>query len=298
MSFLSRRAFFKIAGLTAVVGAVETLARRETHAAQMVQSANAANAAQSVPAAPAERGRRQRGAHSQNQPLHPHRPHQQQALRSQRPPADTAHETRYTFFNPDDAAFIEAAVERLIPADRHGPGALQTGVPIFIDRQLAGAWGNGERLYRNGPWQPAAPAKGHRLPHTPAELFRAALRGIEIDLARRPQAPPARLANKAGNAGTELAAVSPVLIASIVPRSTSSRRDFARLPSGAQDAYLETLKGGGKDLAGIPSQVFFETLLGLTIEGFFSDPIHGGDEEMVASHLGHVGTHDVMSKLT
>ena len=62
----------------------------------------------------------------------------------------------------------------------------------------------------------------------------------------------------------------------------SARRGFARMPSGEQDAYLKTLQAGGKDLAGVPSQVFFESLLGLTIEGFFSDPVHGGDEEKVA----------------
>ncbi|HEX6319899.1 MAG TPA: gluconate 2-dehydrogenase subunit 3 family protein, partial [Burkholderiales bacterium] len=59
----------------------------------------------------------------------------------------------YAFFNPREAAFIEAAVARLIPKDELGPGALEAGVPQFIDRQLAGAWGAGERLYRSGPWR-------------------------------------------------------------------------------------------------------------------------------------------------
>ena len=47
----------------------------------------------------------------------------------------------YSFLNADDAAFIEASVARLIPADETGPGALEAGVPTFIDRQLAGAGG-------------------------------------------------------------------------------------------------------------------------------------------------------------
>src|SRR5258708_3117813 len=49
----------------------------------------------------------------------------------------------YVFFNPAEAAFIEAAVARLIPRDENGPGALEAGVPDYIDRQLAGAWGAG-----------------------------------------------------------------------------------------------------------------------------------------------------------
>ena len=51
-----------------------------------------------------------------------------------------------------EAAFIEAAVARLIPADELGPGAVEAGVPVFIDRQLAGAYGRGARWYMQGPW--------------------------------------------------------------------------------------------------------------------------------------------------
>src|SRR5271168_4066151 len=58
----------------------------------------------------------------------------------------------YLFFNADEARFIEAACERLIPADELGPGALLAAVPLYLDRQLGGAWGAGERLYRSGPW--------------------------------------------------------------------------------------------------------------------------------------------------
>ena len=90
----------------------------------------------------------------------------------------------YLFLNLEEAAFIESAVERLIPADTQWPGALEAGVPNYIDKQLAGAWGAGERLYRGGPWRPGTPSQGYQLPFTPAELFRAALRAINRDLAR------------------------------------------------------------------------------------------------------------------
>src|SRR4051794_35961616 len=58
----------------------------------------------------------------------------------------------YRFFNAAEAAVMEAAVQRLIPPDEVGPSAMEAGVVNFIDRQLAGAWGAGERLYRAGPW--------------------------------------------------------------------------------------------------------------------------------------------------
>jgi gluconate 2-dehydrogenase gamma chain len=152
----------------------------------------------------------------------------------------------YTFFNPDEARFIEAAVERLIPADENGPGALDAGVPNYLDKQLGGAWGAGERLYRSGPWGQGAPTQGYQLPFTPAELFHNALRAIRSDLSQRGAA------------------------------------SFAKLSPQDQDAYLKSLQTAKTDLNGVPSNVFFESLLELTIEGFFSDPVYGGNKDMVS----------------
>ncbi|MDB5945097.1 MAG: hypothetical protein JWQ33_123, partial [Ramlibacter sp.] len=78
----------------------------------------------------------------------------------------------YLFLTAAEAAFIEPAVDRLIPPDELGPGAREAGVPGYIDLQLAGAWGAGEKLYRSGPWQAGTPSQGYQLPYTPAELFR------------------------------------------------------------------------------------------------------------------------------
>lgn len=155
-------------------------------------------------------------------------------------------EAAYTFFRPDEARFIEAAVERLIPKDETGPGALDAGVSNYIDKQLGGAWGAGERLYRSGPWQQGAPTQGYQLPFTPAELFRNAVRGINSDLSKRGQAA------------------------------------FSKLSTKEQDAYLTSIQNDNIDLNGVPSNVFFEALLSLTVEGYFSDPVYGGNRDMVA----------------
>jgi gluconate 2-dehydrogenase gamma chain len=152
----------------------------------------------------------------------------------------------YIFFRPDEARFVEAAAERLIPADANGPGALAAGVPNYIDRQLGGAWGAGERLYRSGPWQPGTPQQGYQLPFTPAELFRNGLRGILEDVQKR------------------------------------YRTTFDMMPGPDQDAYLQSLQTGKQSLYGVPANTFFESLLGLTIEGYFSDPIYGGNKDMAA----------------
>jgi len=152
----------------------------------------------------------------------------------------------YQFFRADESPFIEAAVERLIPPDELGPSALEAGVPGYIDKQLAGAWGAGERLYRSGPWQPGAPTQGYQLPFTPAELFRTALRGVRTDLQR------------------------------------AGRAAFEKLAGSEQDAYLTLLQTTPRDLDGVPGHVFFESLLGMTIEGYFSDPVYGGNVDMAA----------------
>jgi len=155
----------------------------------------------------------------------------------------------YTFLNAQEASFIEAAVARLIPADETGPGALEAGVANYIDKQLAGAWGAGERLYRSGPWSAGAPTQGYQLPFTPAELFRNALRGANEDVTRT--------------------------------RNTT----FARLPPAEQDAYLTAMQKGTTDYHGVPANVFFESLLSMTIEGFFSDPVYGGNHDMIGWKL-------------
>jgi gluconate 2-dehydrogenase gamma chain len=156
-----------------------------------------------------------------------------------------APQTTYLFFNMEESAFIETAVSQLIPPDDQWPGALEAGVPNYMDKQLAGAWGAGERLYRGGPWQQGTPSQGYQLPFTPAELFHIALAAINKELAQ---------------VGTP----------------------FAKMSADQQDAYLRSLEAGGKNLGGVPSEEFFEHLWEATLEGFFSDPVYGGNRDMVA----------------
>src|SRR5580700_7498671 len=73
-------------------------------------------------------------------------------------------------------AFIVAAADTLIPADELSPSGSACGVATFIDRQLAGAYGMGARLYRAGPFPKAKPELGYQLSLNPREFFRA---GIE-----------------------------------------------------------------------------------------------------------------------
>jgi gluconate 2-dehydrogenase gamma chain len=57
------------------------------------------------------------------------------------------------FTRKEDFDCLSAATECIYPADDHGPGAIALGVPYFIDKQLATAWGNNADEYRQFPFQ-------------------------------------------------------------------------------------------------------------------------------------------------
>ncbi|MEI9970709.1 MAG: gluconate 2-dehydrogenase subunit 3 family protein [Ignavibacteriota bacterium] len=86
--------------------------------------------------------------------------------------------TPLAFFRPEEVAFLSAAVDRLIPPDDEWPGAVDAGVVVYIDRQMAGAWGSAGYMYWHGPFKEGTPSQGYQLPFTPAELFRRAIAGI------------------------------------------------------------------------------------------------------------------------
>ena len=58
-------------------------------------------------------------------------------------------------------AFVAAAADTLIPADALSPSGSDCGVAVFIDRQLAGAYGSGARLYRDGPFPKGQAERGY-----------------------------------------------------------------------------------------------------------------------------------------
>jgi gluconate 2-dehydrogenase gamma chain len=162
--------------------------------------------------------------------------------------ADTS--AGWIWFTDAEAAFISAAVARLIPADDLGPGAVEAGVPTFIDRQLAGAYGRGERWYMQGPWSPGLPTQGYQTRLAPAGLYRAAIKAIDAAVVRE-----------------------------------SRGASFARLAPADQDAFLQRLEKGDVALDGVDAKAFFAQLLQNTMEGFWSDPLYGGNRDMAGWKL-------------
>jgi gluconate 2-dehydrogenase gamma chain len=145
-----------------------------------------------------------------------------------------------------EAAFLSAAYDTFIPADRLSPSGTDCGLLAFIDRQLAGAWGGGARLYRSGPFIQGKREQGYQLSLTPREFFAAGI--------------------KAANAWT---------------RKTYGK-DFDRLSPADREAALETMDAGKAEFTDINGKQFFEMLLQSAMEGFFADPIYGGNRDKVA----------------
>jgi gluconate 2-dehydrogenase gamma chain len=145
-----------------------------------------------------------------------------------------------------EAAFLSAVYDTLIPADRLSPSGTDCGLVNYIDRQLAGAWGNGARLYRNGPFVQGKPEQGYQLALTPRELFAAGIKAAN-DWARK-----------------------------------TYGKDLDRLAPAEREAALKTMEAGKAELVDVNGKQFFEALLQSAMEGFFADPIYGGNRNKIS----------------
>lgn len=151
------------------------------------------------------------------------------------------------YFHAEEWAFIQAAVARLIPSDDTGPGAIEAGVPEFIDRQMEGVFGHAAIWYMQGPFVPSSPLFGYQGKMPPREVYRAGIAATDAWCKQQ----------KGG-------------------------KRFAELDAGTQDEVLKGLDGGTIQFAEVGAKDFFTFLLQNTKEGYFSDPIHGGNKNAVS----------------
>ena len=56
------------------------------------------------------------------------------------------------------------------------------------------------------------------------------------------------------------------------------KKDFDRLDAKQRDAALKALESGKAELVGAEPKAFFESLYQIVMEGFFADPVHGGNK--------------------
>src|SRR5580700_5657868 len=85
----------------------------------------------------------------------------------------------WVYFTPDEAAAVEAVVDRLIPPDKSGPGGKEAGCAVFIDRQLAGAFGDSRDLFMRAPFMPGTISQGPQSPLVPKDRYRVTLAALD-----------------------------------------------------------------------------------------------------------------------
>jgi gluconate 2-dehydrogenase gamma chain len=153
----------------------------------------------------------------------------------------------WRFFTADEATAMEAIADRLIPPDPETLGGKDCGCAVFIDRQLAGQYGQDENQHRTEPFQSGTKEQGAQTPPTRAMQYRQGLAAL----------------------GSYC-------------RSRLNDSVFASLPDDQKDQTLKGLEAGSIKLEGIDSKLFFTAMLIDTQQGFFSDPVCGGNKDMAS----------------
>jgi gluconate 2-dehydrogenase gamma chain len=111
----------------------------------------------------------------------------------------------------EEWAFRLAACARLIPSDEVGPGAVELGVPEFIDREMEGMCWLAGNWYMLGPIASAPPEFGYQSPLTPREVYRAGIAAVNEHC-----------------------------------RRTFCNNSYSELAAPAQDLFLTELEKGGR----------------------------------------------------
>jgi gluconate 2-dehydrogenase gamma chain len=160
--------------------------------------------------------------------------------------ASTKEPDQFVTLTAQEAAFIVAAVDIIIPADEFSPAGSECGVAVFIDRQLGSAWGGGAKMYRSGPFLKGKPEQGYQLALSPREYFAAGI--------------------VAANEWTR----------------KIHGKDFDRLSAAQRVEALKAMEEGTAEFSNFSSRGFFNQMLAITMAGFFSDPIYGGNRDKVS----------------
>src|SRR5699024_2015499 len=124
------------------------------------------------------------------------------------------------------------------------PGAIDLGVPYFIDHQLAGGYGNNEREYTMGPFSEGTDYQGYQSPLKRHELFMQGVLALEKE------------------------------------SQEEHGEAFVDLDGEDQDAILRTFEPDDIKLNNASSAYFLDQLRTATRSGAYADPLCGGSAKM------------------
>jgi gluconate 2-dehydrogenase gamma chain len=149
------------------------------------------------------------------------------------------------FFTTDkEFNILASATERIFPKDDLGAGAIDLGVPYFIDRQLAGQYGSNSKEYMQGPFGAGLPTQGYQSRLTRAEIFTQGIQSLESEAQKR------------------------------------YKKSFTDISDKERDVILTAFQKDEIKMKGVTAGFFFNLLRSATIEGAYADPLYGGNKNM------------------
>lgn len=176
-------------------------------------------------------------------------------------------DARMFFSRKEDFDILSAATERIFPKNDDGPGAVELGVPYFIDKQLAGPWGMNAKEYMKGPFpQNASVTDRERLqdnqgPNTDTQI----------------PVPSVRYQSRLNR--NEIFTQGLRKIETVAQDKFNTK--FIEATTEQQDEVLTMFEGNEVAMNGVSSQAFFNLLLATTLEGAYADPLYGGNKDML-----------------
>jgi gluconate 2-dehydrogenase gamma chain len=161
----------------------------------------------------------------------------------------------WLFFTGAEGRTVEAIADRIIPPDPQTPGGKDAGCALFVDRQLAGSYGRQDGLYVSPPFLNGMKQQGSQSEGGPAKTYRSGLAALDRYCS--------------GKYGSKA---------------------FAELGDSDKDDVLKGLDEDTVKLEGADGKAFFAQILKDVQQGFFADPIYGGNRDMVAwKMIGYPG---------
>src|SRR5437660_1038688 len=187
-------------------------------------------------------------------------------------------------------SLLEAIVETIIPSDSNGPGAKEAGVIYFIDRQLAGDYGQSANMFMDGPF--ILPGQTGSFNVNGRDIYNlSSLTPVSLPYTGTP---------------------SPRVGAGTNYQYPLNLREFWRVGLVALQAYANSSAYGGNfeslssanqlqllldlwankptSFGNIKASDFAYELVFMTWAGFLMDPIYGGNQNMVGwTYTGYNG---------
>ncbi|HYZ16378.1 MAG TPA: gluconate 2-dehydrogenase subunit 3 family protein [Candidatus Acidoferrum sp.] len=114
---------------------------------------------------------------------------------------------------------------------------------------MNGEFGAAARTYMQGPYAEGLPTQGYQLALTPRDVYRLGIAASDAACQKQ------------------------------------YGKTFAELTGAQQDEFMSALEHGSVTFAQFPAAAFFEMLLQNTTEGFFADPVYGGNRDKIGWKL-------------